>query len=168
MLNKQVSQDVPIKVLLAIYVVALCLAWSFFILSFSEGVLVFASPHDRYLPILLLLLFVSALGMLFLVAIIGAWFYIYRDAGRRGMNQLLWVLIAIFTPNLLGIIIYLVLRKPILAECPTCHARFESQLLYCPHCGRQSKRKCPVCNAIVERDYQFCSGCGTNLSATAQ
>jgi hypothetical protein len=159
------GRHVPVKTLLAIYVVGLCLLWGFFIMSFTEGILVFASPHDRHLQVLLVLMVASTLGMLFLVAIIGVWFYVYHDAGRRGMNQLLWVLIAIFTPNLLGIIIYLVVRKPLLAECPACRNRFEPQALYCPQCGHQFKKRCPACNAVVEPGYQFCSFCGANLSS---
>lgn len=163
MLNK-VNQDVPIKLLLTIYAVGLCLLWGFFITSYSMRVLMFASAHDRHLPVLLITLFVSTFAMLFLVALIGIWIYVYRDAGRRGMNQLLWVLIAIFTPNLLGIILYLVIRKPLLSECPACHARLETQPLYCPHCGNQFKKKCPACDAVVEPGYQFCSSCGTALA----
>jgi hypothetical protein len=168
MWNRKISQNVPLKVLLAIYIAGLCLVWGFFIWSFAEGVLLFESPHDRILPLLVLCLFVSSFAMLFLVATIGIWFYVYHDAGRRGMNQLLWVLIAIFTPNLLGIILYLVLRKPLMAECPACSSLFEPQLLFCPHCGHQVKRKCAVCNSVAEPAYQFCSTCGAKLSGTGQ
>ncbi len=54
----------------------------------------------------------APLGALF--AIIGDWFYAYHDSGHRGMNQWLWTAIAIFTPNLLGIPIYLIMREGVL------------------------------------------------------
>lgn len=36
--------------------------------------------------------------------------YVYRDAKRRNMNALLWTLIAILAPSLIGFIIYLFVR----------------------------------------------------------
>lgn len=163
MVNKLIRDRVPIKGLTVAYLVSLFLLWCYFAWDYSQGALIFASPHDRHWFVLLVLLFGSGMMMLFLAAIVGTWFFIFHDAGRRGMNQWLWTFIAIFTPNLLGIVIYLVLRKPLLTECPGCKVRLESQLLYCPNCGRQFKQKCPACNAVVERGYQFCGACGAVL-----
>ena len=36
--------------------------------------------------------------------------YVYRDANRRGMNAILWTLVAVFAPSLIGLIIYLLKR----------------------------------------------------------
>ncbi len=44
--------------------------------------------------------------------------YVNRDAGRRGMNRVIWTLLAIFVPNALGIILYFLLRQPLPALCP--------------------------------------------------
>jgi len=168
MVSRLIQDNVPIKGLAAAFLLILCLLWSYFVWDYSEGGLIFASPHDRHLPVLLVLFLGSGMAMLFIMAVVGAWFFIYHDAERRGMNQWLWTLLAIFIPNLLGIVIYLVLRKPLLTECPGCRARLEPHLLYCPHCGRPFKQKCPTCNAIVEHGYQFCAACGASLSANAQ
>ena len=165
MVNKLIDNKVPVKGLTVFFLAGLCVGWSFFVWAYVNATLMFVSPHDRHLFILGILCFVTAIAMLFLTAIVGVWFFVYHDAGRRGMNQWLWTFIAIFTPNLLGIVIYLILRKPVLMECPGCQARLEPQLLFCPQCGRQFRQKCSACGAIVEQGQQFCGSCGANLKA---
>jgi hypothetical protein len=165
MVKKLIDNKIPVKGLAVFYIVSLLLLWSYFVWDYVNGALIFASPHDRHPQVLAVLFFASVMGVLFLTAMVGAWFYVYRDAGRRGMNQWLWTLIAIFTPNLLGIVIYLILRKPVLTECPGCQVRLEPHLLFCPHCGRQFKQKCSACGALVEQGHQFCGSCGADLTA---
>ena len=36
--------------------------------------------------------------------------YVYRDAKSRGMNAVLWTLIALLAPTLIGLLIYLLVR----------------------------------------------------------
>ncbi len=164
MINNLSESKVPVKGLLIGYLVSLCLVWSGLIWAYTSQSLMFASPHDQHPIPLLILCFVSVMVLLFLFSIIGIWFFIYHDAGRRGMNQWLWTFIAIFMPNLIGIIIYLILRKPLLNPCPGCGSMLEPQLLYCPRCGRQSRQKCPSCNAPLDLGSQFCGACGAKLA----
>jgi len=168
MVKRMTDSKIPIKGLTIGYLVSLCLLWIYCVWDYSQSWLLFASPHDRHLFVLAILFLGTGMGLLFLFAIVGVWFYVYHDAGRRGMNRWVWTAVAIFTPNLLGILIYLILRKPLLLECPGCGTRLEPQLLYCPRCGRQFKQKCPACSAVVEQDFQFCGACGASLSATAR
>ena len=44
--------------------------------------------------------------------------YVNRDSKRRGMSPVLWTLVAILVPNLLGILLYFVLRQPVVRVCP--------------------------------------------------
>src|SRR5512138_2075692 len=46
--------------------------------------------------------------------------YIAADAKRRGMRPVLWVLLALFIPNAIGIILYFILREPLLTTCAAC------------------------------------------------
>ena len=46
--------------------------------------------------------------------------YVYGDSRRRGMNHVLWTLLAIFIPNAIGIILYFILREPVPLPCPAC------------------------------------------------
>ena len=48
--------------------------------------------------------------------------YVFGDARRRGMNHVLWTLLAIFIPNAIGVILYFILRDPIPVPCPSCGA----------------------------------------------
>lgn len=154
---------IPVKGLLAGYIVTVALLFGFLFWAFASRSFMFAQPQDLHARLLLIFSFAAILAPLFLFALIGIWFFIYQDAGRRGMNRWLWTLIAIFTPNLIGIILYLILRRPLLTPCPGCGSRVEPQLLYCPGCGSQLKRRCPACNAGLEPGSQFCGTCGTKL-----
>ena len=55
--------------------------------------------------ILLLFVFLALLTVPILIGV-----YVYRDARRRGMNAVLWTLIAVAAPALIGFIIYLLVR----------------------------------------------------------
>jgi hypothetical protein len=149
--------------LMATWVVLWFFAWGGLIYSYTQGVALFASPSDRHPAILALMFFASIMGITVLLAAIGMWIYIYRDSGLRGMNQAVWTLIAIFTPNLLGIVIYLILRKPLLVACPGCRAQVEPHLIHCPHCGHILKRKCSGCSAVVEAGFRYCGTCGAQV-----
>src|SRR6185437_14071977 len=46
--------------------------------------------------------------------------YIYGDARRRGMNAVLWALLAFFAPSAIGIILYFILRSPLPIYCWKC------------------------------------------------
>ena len=82
--------------------------------------LLFAIPSDRNLstwPRVAQVAFSTAMGLIVAayVLLIG---YINGDAARRGMNRVLWTLLAIFVPNAIGIILYFVLRDPRLFSLP--------------------------------------------------
>ncbi len=94
--------------------------------------------------------------------------YVYADAGRRGMNRLLWMLVVIFVPNALGFILYFLLRHPVSAECPGCHSLLTTDAGYCPQCGTQLARSCPKCSRLVGLTDRFCPACGQNLQAAAE
>jgi hypothetical protein len=68
-------------------------------------------------------LFVLALG------------YVYGDARRRNMPAVPWTLIALFVPNLLGFLLYFVLRKPLGAPCPQCGQAITPEQRFCSWCG---------------------------------
>src|SRR5689334_9304402 len=46
--------------------------------------------------------------------------YVSGDAGKRGMNRVLWTFAAILVPSGLGIILYFILRQPLPASCRQC------------------------------------------------
>ncbi len=89
--------------------------------------------------------------------------YIYGDAKRRGMRSVLWTLLAIFIPNAIGVILYFVLREPILMTCPSCGFAAKPGYAFCPRCGAALARACPACRRAVEPDWANCAYCGADL-----
>jgi RNA polymerase subunit RPABC4/transcription elongation factor Spt4 len=90
--------------------------------------------------------------------------YINMDAGRRGMSRVLWTLIAIFVPNAIGILLYFILRKPRLSNCPQCGAAVGPEFGFCPQCRHRLGSVCPQCSRSVEAGHKFCPFCGADLA----
>lgn len=115
---------------------------------------------------LILLSFVLAL-ILMLPVFIGV--YVYRDAKRRGMNAVLWTLVAILAPLLVGFIVYLLVRGGYSdLECPQCGTRVTEQFVVCPQCGAKLRPACSSCSAPVERDWKVCPRCATPLDGVGE
>ena len=91
--------------------------------------------------------------------------YITRDARRRGMSPVLWVLVAILVPNALGMLLYFILRQPMRSACPQCGSFVQAGFNFCPHCSHKLSLSCPKCQHLVTASDVFCSYCGTPLMA---
>lgn len=103
-----------------------------------------------------------ALTALAILALIGV--YVYRDAKRRGMNAVLWTLIAVIAPALIGFIIYLLIRNSYSdLECPQCAAPVAEQYVACPQCGARLRPACPNCSGPIEPDWKVCPRCAAPL-----
>ena len=90
--------------------------------------------------------------------------YVYRDARKRGMNAVLWTLIAIFAPSLIGFIIYLLVRGNYSdLKCPRCETAVKEQYVVCPKCGAKLRPSCPNCSTPVETDWTVCPKCAQTL-----
>lgn len=90
--------------------------------------------------------------------------YVYRDANRRGMNAVMWTLIALLAPSLLGFIIYLLVRSSYSdLECPRCGTTIKEEYVLCPKCGSKLRPFCQNCSAPVEPDWTVCPRCATPL-----
>lgn len=104
-------------------------------------------------PLLILLSVV-----IFVPVLIGV--YVYRDASRRGMNAVMWTLIAILAPSLIGFIIYLLVRGNYSnMKCPQCQTPVTEQYVVCPRCGAKLRPSCPNCATPVEQDWKVCPKC---------
>jgi RNA polymerase subunit RPABC4/transcription elongation factor Spt4 len=89
--------------------------------------------------------------------------YVYADAKRRGMRHVMWTLLAIFIPDAIGIIIYFILRDPLMKPCPGCSQVLKSGYTFCPYCGASLLPTCPNCGRSVELGWANCPSCGTKL-----
>jgi hypothetical protein len=74
-------------------------------------------------------------------AVIAIWIlgvgYVNADARRRSMPPILWTLIVVFIPNLLGFLLYFALRRPIALPCPHCGQPTTAGQRFCSWCGYQ-------------------------------
>lgn len=92
--------------------------------------------------------------------------YIYLDAKRRGMKAFLWLLLAVFVPDLIGVVIYFLLREPLPLNCPQCGAVGNARFNYCPDCGYNFRPTCPQCKQEATPGAHYCPNCAYDLSAT--
>lgn len=81
--------------------------------------------------------------------------WVYRDAESRGMNGVLW-LIVVLIGGIIGLIVYLIVRKEKLPPPPPPRLEYTTETLslrrFCSHCGKE-----------VNADAIFCPYCGGKL-----
>jgi len=92
--------------------------------------------------------------------------YIASDARRRGMPVLLWTLLAIFIPSAIGIVLYFILRRPLLRACEQCGKPADATYTFCPSCGATLGDTCPSCHISVESSWAHCPKCGVTLGTS--
>ncbi len=90
--------------------------------------------------------------------------YINRDAKRRGMRYVLWTFIAILVPYLIGVIVYFLVREPLLYPCPHCGKTVSARFNFCPRCKFNLRPTCPQCKHEVRVGDHFCPNCGCELT----
>lgn len=73
-------------------------------------------------------------GIAILLALVALGVFVYTDAPKYGMDRGLWVLIVIFVPNLMGLIIYLIVRSERKQRCINCDKRIDKTLETCNYC----------------------------------
>jgi Double zinc ribbon/Phospholipase_D-nuclease N-terminal len=89
--------------------------------------------------------------------------YIYGDAKRRGMRQVMWTLLAMFVPDFIGVILYFILRDPLPGDCPSCHSLVLAKFTFCPNCGTSVRPVCPQCGKAIDPGWTNCGYCGTKV-----
>lgn len=138
-----------------------CLAATFFLLP---GL---AEKNGTALLVMVPVFLASLVG----VALVGAYVllvgYVCGDARRRGMNSVLWTLLAIFIPNAIGIILYFILRDPLPVPCPACGTPAKKGQAYCAACGAAVRAACPQCHQPVEPGWRNCTRCGASFAAAS-
>jgi hypothetical protein len=85
---------------------------------------------------------ITGLGVgLLLGSLIAIWIlclgYVYADARRRAMPAVPWTLAAILVPNLLGFLLYFIMRRPIGLPCTNCGQSITPDQRFCSWCGCQ-------------------------------
>lgn len=112
------------------------------------------------LPVLLFML----LALVILPVCIAV--FVYRDARSRGMPGVLWAVVALLVPGLVGLLIYLVVRGNYSAlRCAACGGAVRQEYAVCPHCGAKLHQTCPHCGRPLEPGWQCCASCGQPVPA---
>ena len=118
------------------------------------------------------------------VALLALWvlvlIWVYRDAERRGMSGILWLLLVLIG-NIVGLLIYAIIRseRPVrlnaeggvvgpgtaASKCPGCGNPLSAGHSFCPYCGKKLALapSCPSCGKPVEVNWKVCPVCGTGL-----
>jgi len=113
----------------------------------------------------------SVFSLVLLVIWILVIVWVYRDAERRGMNGILWALLVLIG-NLIGLIIYLIVRSdivpaqraaPALQTCPKCQKQVSTTYVFCPYCAARLHAVCPKCGKPTEENWKVCPHCGEKL-----
>jgi hypothetical protein len=144
------------------WMVANCVWLGFFLLMMLGP---FRLDHEaRYWPLAgkLAVAVLPGIPLFIYVLLVG---YVYADARRRGMRYVLWTLLAACIPNAIGIILYFILRDPLMAPCPHCTTLVRPSHAFCPHCGAALGHSCPQCRRAVEPGWSHCANCGAGLRA---
>ena len=105
-----------------------------------------------------------AVGVSFFVMLLA---YVGCDARRRGMSPVLWVLVALLVPYLIGVLLYFVVREPLPVNCPQCGGTVSAQFNFCPACQFNLRPNCPQCRMPVHAGDRFCPHCGFSLHSDA-
>ena len=90
--------------------------------------------------------------------------YVYGDARRRGMRYVMWTLLSIFLFWGVGIILYFILREPLLGFCSKCGSPANHGFAYCPRCGAGLRPSCPACHRVIEGPWAHCAWCGAKVA----
>lgn len=88
--------------------------------------------------------------------------FVYNDAGKRGLNQWMWMTIAVYVPNFIGIVLYMITRNNE-AKCFNCGKGIKKEFDVCPYCGSKVKSQCGSCGKTVESSWQICPYCANKL-----
>ncbi len=112
---------------------------------------------------------VSIIILLYIVVMVIAAIFVYKDAKRRGMNEVVWGLIGLLTPFLLGVFLYLICRNPLTElKCPKCGAFVDKTMENCPNCNSRLLTQCPVCHFPVQKGWKTCPQCGNEYEENYQ
>lgn len=122
-------------------------------------------PAQPPVFVALILFAAAAIGLLMLFIAIGIGVFVWSDARRRGMEPVLWTLVAVLVPYFIGFVIYLTQRQPLRLPCPACGAAASEREAFCPACGQRMGNVCAGCQRPLVAGARFCPHCGTAIPA---
>lgn len=131
-------------------------------ICFVAAMMISMAREDTGFPIGAGIFYIVML-LLMLAVFIGIAVFVYKDAAKRNMNRWMWMTIAVFVPNLIGLIIYIIVRSNQQTRCISCGKRLMDDFEVCPFCGNQQNLHCKYCGAKVSREWKVCPYCKNEL-----
>lgn len=154
-----------VRVLLALYILAIAVVLCLSVFAPATVQIRPAPPPPLKIPALIgIVTGVAALASVFVLF----YGYIWADAKRRGMSPVLWLVIALLVPSLLGVILYFVVREPLPFNCPQCGTTVNPHFNFCPGCQFNLRPNCPQCRRGTQIGDRFCPHCGFTLQTDVQ
>ena len=151
----------PIRVLVSLYILAVA------VVTCTTLYVPHAVPDDllgKPVAVQLLAMFGIVTAVALAVCIVVLFYsYIWADAKRRGMSPVLWLLVSLLVPYLIGAILYFVVREPLPMDCPQCGHSVNPHFNFCPACQLNLRPNCPQCRRAVRAGDRFCPYCGAAL-----
>lgn len=108
----------------------------------------------------MVLIFAIPVGLLISLGVV-----IYKDAKAHNMSAGLWTAVAVLAPNLIGVIIYLVVRsnQEKKFNCSNCQAEVKADYNICPSCQAVFENTCEACKHAISTQMDYCPYCGTQV-----
>ncbi len=88
--------------------------------------------------------------------------WVFFDARTHGERAWLWAALAL-VGNLLGVVTYLLMRRPLRRACPQCGAAVRPADNACPQCGTRLHLTCASCHGPLEAGWKFCPRCAASM-----
>jgi len=137
----------------------------------------FRGWFDGFGPIGAIPLIILPVALIILWGAVLIW--VYRDAEKRGMSGILWLLLVLIG-NVIGLLIYAIVRSetPLKRraegatagtgeccpeKCPGCGNTLRKGYAFCPYCGKNLKQTCPACGKPIESGWKACPACGAGI-----
>jgi RNA polymerase subunit RPABC4/transcription elongation factor Spt4 len=146
----------------AAWVIAAILGGGFEVLLYFVAFRAEANAHGP-MP-LALKIFLGIVAPLFTAVMVLLHGYIYADAKRRGMRAVMWTILSVLVPYLIGSILYFLLREPMPTACPKCGYMVRKRFAFCPQCSTPLNRVCVTCSRSLEQGWASCPYCGTAVT----
>jgi RNA polymerase subunit RPABC4/transcription elongation factor Spt4 len=131
------------------------------ILLLIPAVLIFTQGSPDVQPRLTLMLLPLLILVPAYIIIVGR--LVYMDAAKRGLDPWLWATVAVFVPNLIGVVIYLIVRQSAKNACINCGKKIDKDFKICPYCGQKQEMVCENCKKVVAHDWSVCPYCAHPL-----
>ncbi|MEG0013203.1 MAG: zinc ribbon domain-containing protein [Cellulosilyticaceae bacterium] len=106
------------------------------------------------------------IGIMILAVQIIVGVLVYKNAEQYGLSGVMWMIIVIILPGLVGAILYFIIRygKEKILYCSHCHEQVKETYNFCPNCRSSFGSLCDSCNNLSGKYDKFCPFCANEMT----